>query len=137
MNIKLKGRGLTKGKGEGEAIVSETPISFLGSIDPKTGVIREAHHKLKGKSVAGKVFVFPHGKGSTAGSFIMIEMANNKVAPAALINIEAESIIAAGAMLANIPFIDRLEKNPLEVITTGDFVKVDADKGVVEILQKK
>ena len=136
MTIKLRGRGVTKGKGEGEAIVSQTTISFLGSVDPETGVISEAHHELKGKSVAGKIFVFPHGKGSTAGSFIMIEMANNKVAPAAVINIDAESIIAAGAKLASIPLVDRLDKNPLEVIKTGDFVKVDADNGIVEITRK-
>lgn len=134
---KLRGRGVTKGKGEGEAIVSETPISFLGSVDAETGAIREARHKLKGKTVAGKVFVFPHGKGSTAGSFIMIEMAENKVAPVALINVEAESIIAAGALLANIPLVDRLEENPLEVIATGDIVRVDANEGIVEIRKKK
>jgi predicted aconitase with swiveling domain len=137
MSFVIKGKGLTDGKGEGLALVSEETISFLGGIDPETGKIIQAKHPLKGESIAGKVFIFPHGRGSTAGCFIMYELANHNLAPAAIINIKAESIIATGAIIGKIPLMDTLEKNPLKIIKNGDYVKVDADNGVIEIMEEK
>ncbi|MEM3571460.1 MAG: DUF126 domain-containing protein, partial [Candidatus Bathyarchaeia archaeon] len=64
----LKGRGIVKGYAEGKAIVSKEPISFLGGVDPKTGIVIEKNHELKGKKIAKKIFIFPYGKGSTVGS---------------------------------------------------------------------
>jgi predicted aconitase with swiveling domain len=137
MSFKLRGRGVTKGKAEGEAIVSNTTFSFLGGLNPETGVISESGHEFEGESVAKKVFVFPRGKGSTYGPFVLVEASKNNVAPIAIINLEAESIVATAAILAGIPLVDRLERNPLEAIRTGDLVKVDADEGVVEITRKE
>ncbi len=131
--IRLKGRKIVGGAAEGLAIVSPEPISFFGGVDPKTGVITEREHPLNGLSVAGKVLVFPRGKGSTVGSYILYALAKNGAAPLAIINIETEPIIAAGCVMAGIPLVDRLKKSSLKVIKNGDFVRVLADKAIIEV----
>ncbi|MBS7623489.1 DUF126 domain-containing protein [Candidatus Bathyarchaeota archaeon] len=127
----LRGRGLVKGRAEGEAVVSHHPISFLGGVDPETGTILEREHELEGFNVKGKILVFPCGKGSTVGSYTLFAMAKKGTKPAGIVNIRTEPIIAAGCVLAKIPLIDMLEANPVEVISTGDFVVMDADKGIL------
>jgi len=137
MKIILKGRKVIGGVAEGEAVVTKEPVSFLGGVNPDKGIVVERGHELEGKSITGKIFVFPHGKGSTAGPYIIYAMAKRKTAPAAMINVEAEPIIAVGAAMGNIPLVDRLDKNPLEAIATGDRVRIDGDRGVVEIIKKE
>ncbi|MEM2896269.1 MAG: DUF126 domain-containing protein [Candidatus Bathyarchaeia archaeon] len=131
--IILKGRKLIEGYAEGKAVVSKDPISFLGGVDQRTGRITEKNHELEGKSIAGKIFVFPYGKGSTVGSYVILSLAKHGLNPKAIINIESEPIIIAGCALANIPLVDRLEKNPIEIIKNEDFVIVDGVKGLVKI----
>jgi len=136
MKIILKGRKIIGGVAEGEAVVTRQPISFLGGVNPDQGVVVEKGHELEGQSITNKIFIFPHGKGSTAGPYIIYAMTKRKTAPAAMINLEAEPIIAVGAAMGNIPLVDRLDQNPLEVISSGDFVRVDGDQGVVEVIKK-
>lgn len=136
MKIVLRGRKVAKGKQEGEALVSTQAISFLGGVDPDRGVVIDKDHELEGKCIAGKVLVLPGGKGSTAGSWIIMRLADSKTAPAAMINVETEPIVAIGCILAGIPLVDKLDEDPTNVIKTGDFVKVDADRGIVEVLKK-
>ncbi|MDI6756311.1 MAG: DUF126 domain-containing protein [Thermodesulfobacteriota bacterium] len=136
VKIILKGRKVIGGLAEGEAVVTHQPVSFLGGVNPDKGIVVEKGHELEGQSITGKIFIFPHGKGSTAGPYIIYAMAKRKTAPAAMINVEAEPIIAVGAAMGNIPLVDRLERNPLEVIATGDYVKVDGDKGIAEVIKK-
>jgi len=78
--------------------------------------------------------VFPGGKGSTVGSYAIYRLKKNNAAPCAMINIKAEPIVAVGAIISDIPLVDRLEKNPLVAIKTGDKVLVDAINGSVEML---
>ena len=136
MKILLRGRKVIGGSAEGEAVVTKEPVSFLGGVNPDKGVVVERGHELEGQSITGKIFIFPHGKGSTAGPYIIYAMAKRKTAPVAMINVEAEPIIAVGAAMGNIPLVDRLDKNPLEVIATGDHVRVDGDQGIVEITKR-
>lgn len=136
MKIILKGRKIIGGVGEGEAIVTRQPISFLGGVNPDKGIVVEKGHELEGKSITNKVFIFPHGKGSTAGPYIIYAMAKRKTAPVAMINLEAEPIIAVGAAMGNIPLVDRLDQNPIENISSGDLVRVDGDQGIVEVIKK-
>jgi predicted aconitase with swiveling domain len=131
---KLSAHIVSRGSAEGEALVTFQPISFLGSIDPKTGIVTEKGHDLEGKSIKGKVLVFPGGKGSTVGSYVIYQLKKNGAAPSAMINLNTEPIVAVGAIISNIPLVDRLEKNPLAIIKTGDKVLVDAIVGSVEIL---
>lgn len=125
----MKGRVINPGTAEGEAIVSREPIGFYGGIDAKTGIVIEKGHELEGKCVKDKILVFPRGKGSTVGSYVIYGLKMNGVAPKAIINEETETIVATGVILAGIPCIDKID---IENIKTGDTVKVDADKGIVE-----
>jgi len=136
MKIVLKGRKVIGGMAEGEAVVTKQPVSFLGGVNPDLGTVVERGHELEGQCLTGKVFVFPYGKGSTAGPYIIYAMAKRKTAPVAMINVEAEPIIAVGAAMGNIPLVDRLDQNPLEMIASGDHIKVDGDQGIVEINKK-
>lgn len=135
--IKLNGRKISRGCAKGEVLLSRDPISFLGSVDPKTGVVIEENHALEGKSIQNKVLVFPHGKGSTVGSYVMYQLKKNGVAPAAIINLETEPIVAVGAIISEIPLVDMLERNPYEVLNNGDFVLVNGSKGYIELLKKE
>lgn len=126
----MKGRMISPGKAEGEAIVSKSPIGFYGGIDPKTGIVIEKGHELEGKSVKDKILVFPQGKGSTVGSYVIYGLKKNGVAPAAIVNQETETIVATGVILAGIPCVDKID---ISEIKTGDKLKVDADEASVEI----
>lgn len=123
----LQGRSIAKGTGTGPLLITDTPISFLGGVDPKTGIVIDESHPLFGKSVAGKVLVFPYGKGSTVGSYVLYALAKNHVAPAAIINTECETIIATGAIIAEIPTVDRLNG----VLPADGVVTVDGTRGTV------
>ena len=116
-------------------MISRDPISFLGSVDPKTGIVVEEKNSLAGKSIKGKVLVFPHGKGSTVGSYVMYQLKKNEVAPVAIINLETEPIVAVGAIISEIPLVDMLEKNPYEFLKDGDIVLVNGSEGYIEVLK--
>jgi uncharacterized protein len=126
----MKGRTISPGTVEGEAIVSTEPIGFYGGIDAKTGIVIEKGHPLEGKSVAGKILVFPCGKGSTVGSYVIYGLAKNGVGPAGIINKETETIVATGVILAGIPCIDQID---IDKIKTGDKLILDANKATAVI----
>jgi predicted aconitase with swiveling domain len=129
--MQYKGRSINPGAAEGEAIVSKEPIGFYGGVDPKTGLFIEKGHELEGKSVKGRILVFPKGKGSTVGSYVIYGLATNKVGPLAIVNSETETIVATGVILAGIPCVDGI---PTEKLKTGDRLKVDATAGTVDVL---
>ena len=128
VNVIIKGRGISRGIGGGELLISAEPISFLSGVNPDTGIVVEQGHPLEGQSVAGRVLAFPYGKGSTVGSYVIYALKQNGLAPAAIINNEAEPIIAVGAIIAGIPMIDRLTAE-FSRLTTGMKVTVDGDTG--------
>jgi uncharacterized protein len=131
--MEIKARSIARGKASGEALISPAPIGFLGGVDPATGNVMEKGHPLEGKNIAGKVLVFPNGKGSTVGSYVMLELAKNGKAPAAIINVSAEPIIAVGAIISKIPMVDRAEKDIYSILKDGQKVTVDGDKGTITI----
>jgi predicted aconitase with swiveling domain len=126
----MKGRTISPGKAEGEAIVSSEPIGFYGGIDIKTGFVIEKGHPLEDKKVTDKILVFPFGKGSTVGSYVIYGLKKNNVAPQGIINKETETIVATGVILAGIPCIDQVD---IGKIKNGDIVVLDADHGYCEI----
>lgn len=130
----VHGRKISGGIAEGAALVSHEPISFFGGVDPDSGRIIEKGHELEGLTVKDKVLVFPNGKGSTVGSYTLYRMKKNGVAPGAIINVECEPIVAVGAIISDIPAIDKLEKNPLTIFRNGMKLRVDADGLTVEII---
>ena len=126
----MKGRMISPGKVEGEAIVSPDPIGFYGGIDAKTGIVIEKDHPLEGQCVTDKILVFPCGKGSTVGSYVIYGLKKNNVAPKGIINKETETIVATGVILAGIPCVDQID---IDKIQDGDTIVLDADNGSVEI----
>jgi uncharacterized protein len=118
----LKGRIIYKGKAEAEALVTSQPISFYGGVDPNTGVVIEKGHELQGQSVKGKILVFPQGKGSTVGSYTLYRLKKNGAAPAGMINRECETIIAVGAIISEIPTVDKID---ITKIKTENKIKIE------------
>ncbi|MFH1651277.1 MAG: DUF126 domain-containing protein [Chloroflexota bacterium] len=141
-NMTLKGRGITGGIAEGEALVTGEAFSFAHGLDPVTGELTDAEIRdWVGQNAKGKVLVFPYGKGSSLGGLYICQAANRGNAPAAVINVKTDPVIAVGFLLCGIlyqqriPVVDSLEKNPIEAIRTGDRIRVDADRGTVEIIE--
>jgi len=132
--ITLKGRKIVEGHCKAEALVSAKAISFLGGVNPADGKIIERNNDLCGECVKDKVLCFPHGHGSTVGSYVLYSLARNGLAPKAMINEKADPVVVVGAIIANIPMVDRVDTRQ---IRTGDLVVVDADNGIVRILQRK
>jgi len=127
----LTGRKISKGLAEGEVLKSSSPISFLGGVDPKTGIVMDKNSSAFGKSVKDKIFVFPMGKGSTVGSYVIYQLKKNGAAPLAIINREAETIVSVGAIISDIPMVDKIE---IDSIEEGKKIKINGDNGTVEIL---
>jgi hypothetical protein len=133
--MRLKGRKVVGGYAEGEALVSVDPVSFYGGVDPETGVVIEPGHAVEGECITGKVFVFPTGKGSTVGSYVIYRMKKLGTAPMALINSETEAILATGCVISGIPLVDKLDLDPVENLRSGMLLRVIADEGVVETVE--
>jgi predicted aconitase with swiveling domain len=124
----MQGRKIFKGKVVGEALVTGDDISFYGGCDPETGEIVEKGHHLEGKSIAGKILVFPSGKGSTVGSYVLYALKKAEKAPLAIVNRIMDPVVAVGCIISEIPAVDQIE---IEKLTTGQKIEVDADNGVV------
>lgn len=118
----LQGRIIKAGYCQGEALVSPEPLSFFGGVDAETGNVVEPGHPLQGQCVAGRVLVFPTAKGSTVGSYSLYRLKKAGRAPVGIINAESEPIVAVGAIIADIPMVDRVD---LTQIQTGDRVTID------------
>jgi len=134
--IVLRGRKVVGGHAEGEALVTRDRISGWGGIDPRTGTVIETRHELKGVSFAGKVLVFPGAKGSSGWSsqFHIARLAGK--APLAMLFNEMTTKIALGAVVAHAPSVTDFDRDPLQLIENGDWVRVDADNGIVEVTKK-
>jgi predicted aconitase with swiveling domain len=133
--MKIRAHTISGGKAEGEAVVYNGPFSFLGDLDPATGKVPVPRHPLEGKSLANKVFVFTTGKGSSGGDFAAWAKKNGN-APAAMICLESEPVLSGSVIVTGIPAVDRPEGNIFELIKSGDYVKVDATEGIIEISTK-
>jgi predicted aconitase with swiveling domain len=136
MAKRVKARKIVKGYAEGEALVSQMALGFNHGVDPKTGVIKENDHVLQGVSMKGKVFVFPNGRGSTGGSYALYRVVQEGGGPTAMILKKADPIVIAGAVMSQCPTVDMLENGAYDEIETGDYIKVDATNGIVEITKK-
>lgn len=130
----LHGRKIFGGQAAGQALVSRMNISFFGGVDPDSGLVIEKGHDLEGQSVAGKILVFPSGKGSTVGSYTLYRLKLNGKAPAAIINAACETITAVGCIIAEIPCIDQIA---VDCLSTGMELIVDSDLGIIQVESEK
>ena len=124
------GRKISAGVVQGEALVTKQGISFFGGVDPSSGIVTEKGLELEGKSISGKILVFPQGKGSTVGSYALYRMKKQGTAPLAMINAECETIVAVGAIISEIPCVDKID---ITQIKNGQKIKVNASAGKVII----
>jgi uncharacterized protein len=131
--MRLHGRSIYSGTAQGEALVTSQAISFFGGIDPETGVVVERGHELEGQCIAGKVLVFPTGKGSTVGSYTLYRLKHNGLAPAGILNAKCETITAVGCIIAEIACVDQL---PIHEILPGSLVKIDREIVSIELPTK-
>jgi hypothetical protein len=129
--MKLEGRTIFEGKAKGKVLFSTEPISFYGGVDPNTGVITEKNHPLQGKSITGKILVFPYGKGSTVGSYTIYQLKKTGKAPLAMIMNETEAIVAVGAIISEIPAMDKIKTEKLKEGMEIK-VKIDSKKGEIQ-----
>jgi predicted aconitase with swiveling domain len=129
MRVVLTGRAIKAGHASAMALFSPEPISFYGGVDPDSGIVVERGHPLEGQCIAGKALVFPRGKGSTVGSYIIYRLKRRNLAPAAMVLAECEPIVALGAIMAEIPTVDKVR---IEAIPTGSFVTVCGEEVIIE-----
>jgi predicted aconitase with swiveling domain len=127
----FRARGLVDGLGWGEALISKSPISFLGGVDPERGKIIDKSHELFGLSIDGKVLIFPYSVGSSVGAYVLYKLKENGKAPSAIINLKSDNVIVSGCAIAKIPLVDMVEG--LSLIRKGDFLMVNGSNGSVII----
>ena len=127
--MKLRARPLSPGRATGTALVHPAAFSFVGGVDPMTGTLLDSE-AWSGEPLSGRIFAFPHGKGSTVGSYVIYGLGKRGVGPAAIVNSAADGIVAVGATLAGLPLVDRVDTQGLR---TGDRIVVDGDRGVIEL----
>lgn len=135
--IVLHGRKVVGGSAQGEALVTRETISGWGGIDPNTGTIIERRHELRGQSFKGKILVFPGAKGSSgwSASFHAARLAG--AAPKGMIFKKMSTKVALGAVVTHAPAVTDLNQDPLTVIETGDWVEIEADRGIVRVTKRQ
>ena len=132
-DVVIRGRKVVPGVTEGEALVSRQTISGWGGVNPMTGTVIENHHELKGVSFAGKVLVYPGAKGSSGWSAVFHTTKLTSSAPVAMLFNVMTTKAALGSVVLRIPTMTDFDSDPLDQIETGDWVRVDADAGEVQV----
>lgn len=132
----FEARKIHGGQAQGDALVTTDGLSFWGGVDPATGVITDVRHALHGRSITGKVFVFPRGAGSSSGCGVLMEMVRRRTHPAALVNVETEAILALGPILADELYrrsfpIVQVDAEIFARLATGDHLRIDAERGTI------
>ncbi|UCH31857.1 MAG: DUF126 domain-containing protein [Candidatus Bathyarchaeota archaeon] len=127
--MELRGRIISRGIAEGEALKTSQSISFYGGVDPDTSEIIEKGHELEGERVRAKILVFPNGKGSTVGSYTLYRLKKNGMAPIGIINKECETVVAVGAIISEIPCVDKID---ISKIRTGDIVHINNSHVIIK-----
>ena len=105
----MNGRIVKQGQAKGEALVAHEAMGWLGCVDAETGIVIEKGHSLEGQDISGKVLVFTTGKGSTVGSYTIYALKKAGKAPVAIICEESEPIVAVGAIISDIPMVDKID----------------------------
>jgi predicted aconitase with swiveling domain len=135
--ITLRGRMVVPGVVEGPALVSHETISGWGGIDPALGTIIEPRHELYGQCFTGKVLVFPGAKGSSGWSGFFQSTRLLGTAPIGMIFTTMSTKVALGAVVTRVPAVTGLDADPCELISSGDWVRIDASAGVVQVTKRQ
>lgn len=136
MGDRLRGRGIVPGRAEGQALVTREAISFWGDVDPRSGEVVNPRHELYRQRIAGRILVFPYGRGSSTTSGILLDAIRNGTAPAAIVNLATEPVLAVGPVVSQelyektIPIMT-LPADAFWSLRTGDRLVVDATAGEI------
>ena len=133
--IKLSGRVIQEGRIRGNVLKSSESLSFFGGVNPDKGTVVEKGHHIEGKSIKGKILVFPGGKGSTVGSYVIYRMKRLGTAPSAIVNIETEAILATGCVISGVPLVDRVDETSFGKLRSGMVLRVNADEGTIKLVE--
>lgn len=128
MERTLIGRAIVPGSADGTALVSTEPLSFWGGVCPRTGEVIDRRHELSGANVTGKVFVLPAGRGSSTSSATLMQSIKAGVAPAAIINLSVDPILALGSIVS-----DELYSRTVPIVILGqeDFLSIKQDDHLI------
>ena len=132
----LHGRRVVGGVIEGEALVTKETISGWGGVSPMKGTIIETRHELRGQSFAGKILVCRGAKGSSGWSVMFHTCRLAGTAPIGVVFNEMTNKIALGCVVMRVPSVTDCDIDPLTIIKTGDWIRVDGDAGTVEVLRR-
>lgn len=132
-SLVFQGRQVIGGHVTGRALVTRERISFFGGVDSTTGQVSERGHELEGVSLAGKILIYPGGKGSTGATYTLYSMASQRTAPLAMISPESDNVTVVGAVLGKISSVDRLPREFFEVVKSGQLIEIDGDSGIVRV----
>ncbi len=135
-DLVIRGRKVVGGVTEGEALVTRQTISGWGGVNPMKGEVIESHHELRGVSFADKVLVLPGAKGSSGWSGVFHMTRLTETAPRAMLFTITTTKAALGAVVLRVPSMTDFEQDPCDVIETGDWVRVDADKGEIQVWKR-
>ena len=142
--IILRGHKGIGGIAEGEALVSKNALSYIFDVggiwlEPMSAKVtnKKEMPDWYGEDLADKVLVFPTGRGGIFSTAMLMGLVKKGLGPKAMINVQTHPVFTYASIVMDIPTVHRLNKNPCEVIETGDWVKVDAQKGIVEVTKNK
>jgi predicted aconitase with swiveling domain len=120
---------------EGETLVSRHGFNARYDLDRTRGIFSRPSHDLYGQSCAGKILVFSSAKGGIATSWALLDLKARGLAPKALIFRRTNPVMVQGAVLAEVPLLHLLEPDPVTTLRTGDWVRVEPERGLVEVVR--
>jgi hypothetical protein len=139
MNSPLATIRVTRASGpvvEGEAVLSAEGFSPRYDLDRWSGVITKPGHKLEGTNIRDKVCFFPTAKGGIAAGWAFLDIKHKGIAPKALVFGITNPVMVQGAVFAHLTITEGWSPDPAEVLKTGDWVRVDPQRKVIELLQR-
>ncbi|MBF0528104.1 MAG: DUF126 domain-containing protein [Deltaproteobacteria bacterium] len=138
--VVIPAKPIVKGQVEADVLFSRSPISFIGGVDPQTGVIRDPLNDCQGKSMADKIYVFPFGKGSSGAGLVLLELARVGKAPAALVNLRTDSVVMAGPLICRefyrkLITVVNVDETGMDMLAAAKRVKIDAESNSITIIE--
>jgi len=125
---------ISPGVAEGEVLISRDPILFYKT-NSLTGEVTEPGHSLEGKCIKDKILVFPGGKGSSVVQADgMYKLDRDGTAPKGFIVRDLDTVLVSSAIIMEMPMVDGVEDAFYQLIKDGDFVRMDAGRGILEVL---
>lgn len=135
MTLEFSCHTIFPGQAEGPALCSKDPVLFYQT-DFTTGVFREAGHDLEGKCIAGKILIFPGGKGSSvvqADGMYKLDVAG--LAPKGFIVSSLDTVLVSSAIIMEVPMVDDVDPQFYHEVKDGDVIRLDATAEKIYLLR--